>query len=622
MPTLTSEYQYIGRSNAVTCKSGWQYYTLLYAKTVGDISTGKHSVSIKMRMACDVDSSFYGWNTTGFAKADNVSAFDWYWQQVPNATWNTKALTEGGYTYKRWIDLKEGTAVVNAGYGVAKEITISSSWVMNDTYSKDWFPYTGKYATASIQVTLPMIASASTISSASAVTIGNSCNVTWTPQAASFRYKLKFSIGNWIGWSGIIHPNRNTAYPYIGYQIPMAVANQVPTKTGTMTVTLYTYSDSNATVQIGAEDSETFTVTVPENDATKPTVHMSLSPVSSLRAPFDSMYLQGKSKVQASMEFDTEYGAHVGTSHITVDGVVYGDPYESGYLTKDGELSVQGYVEDTRGHYDTNSQTITVIPYSKPMLQAASGESNIVAARCDANGNLSDSGKYLKIKAKLIYEKVMSNGVQNNFGKIQYRYRVEGGLWSEWYTILDSASTAATEVTTGALLSGALSIQSNYQVQVQAVDNIEESTPVTLILPSDDVYMHRPAFGKSMGLGGYAQGQGNLDVYWKTKARGGLSLFNEAGEELNLNSILPIPRGHLEEGWSPNNIANGVYEVSTYPLKDHMGNVLMENGVLIQMQATVSGSMKIQMAFPTDTNTPVYRIKWENLWTDWNSFKI
>ena len=618
---LNSEYQYIGRSNAVTCNSGWKYYTLLYAKTVGDISNGKHSVSIKMRIACDVESSFYGWNTTGFAKADNVSAFDWYWQQVPNANWNTTTLTEGGYTYRKWIDLKEGTAVVDAGYGVAKEITISSSWVMNDTYSKDWFPYTGKYATASIQVTLPMIASASTILSASPVTIGNSCNVTWTPQAASFRYKLKFSIGNWSYTTGVIHPNKTTAYTYSSYQLPIEVANQVKTKTGTMTVTLYTYSDSNATVQIGDEDSETFTVTVPENDVTKPTVHMSLSPVSSLSAPFDSMYLQGKSKVQASMEFDTEYGAEVGTSHITVDGVVYGDPYESGYLTKDGELSVQGYVEDSRGHYNTNTQTITVIPYSKPMVQAASGESNIVAARCDSSGKLSDSGTYLKIKAKLIYDKVMSNGVQHNFGKIQYRCRIEGGLWSDWYTILDSASTAATEVTTGALLGGVLSIQSNYQVQVQAVDNIDESTPVTLILPSDDVYMHRPAGGKGMGLGGYSSGAGILDVYWKLKARDSLSLY-VSGEELDLGSILPLPRGHLEEGWNPNDIANGVYEVSTYPLKDPMGNVLMENGVLIQLSATVNGSMKIQMAFPTDTNTPVYRIKWENLWTDWNTFKI
>ena len=621
--TLNSEYQYIGRTSSVSSSSGWRYYVLLYAKTSGDIATGKHSVTVKMRLACDVDSTFYGYYTDGSVKVNGVRAIFWDGQQVPNSTWHNSKLTEGGYTYYRWIDLKEGTAVVDIGYGAAKDVNIEATWQRNSISGNipTWLPKTDTIS-ANITVTLPMIASASTISSASAVTIGNNCSVTWTPQAASFRYKLKFTIGSWVGWSGVIHPNKNTAYTYTGYQIPMEVANQVKTKTGTMTVTMYTYSDSNATVQIGSEDSETFTVTVPENTATKPTVSMSLSPVSSLSAPFNSLYIQGKTKVQASLEFDTEYGATVDASSITVEGVSYGAPYESGYLTKDGSVAVQAFVKDSRGHTGTAESKITDIPYSKPIVQAASGESNIVASRCDANGNLSDSGTYLKIKAKLIYEKVVSGGVQNNYGKLQYRHRVEGGLWSDWYTILDSASSTATEVTTGALLNGSLSIKNNYQVQVRAVDYLDESTPVTLALPSDDVYMDRPAGGKSMGLGGYSSGAGNLDIYWKTKARGGLSLFNEAGEELNLYSILPLPRGHLDEGWNPNDIANGVHEVSTYPLKDPMGNVLMENGVLIQMSATVDGAMKIQMAFPTDTNTPVYRIKWENLWTDWNTFKI
>lgn len=624
MAILNNEYQYIGRTSGVSCDRGWNYYILLYAKTTGDIATGKHTVSVKMRLVCDVASTFYGYYTDGSVKVDGVSAIFWDGQQVPNSIWNTSSITEGGIKYPRWIDLKEGTAVVDIGYGAAKDVKIDATWHRNSINSTPpgWLPYTTQI-TASITVTLPMIASASTITSAGDVTLGNACSVTWTPQAASFRYKLKFAIGDWSYTTGVIHPNKTTAYTYTGYQLPIEVANQVKTKTGTMTVTLYTYSDSNATAQIGSADSETFTVTVPENEDTRPTVSMVLAPVSELSAPFDSLYIQGKSKVQASLEFSLKYGATVDDSNITVDGVVYGTPYESGYLTKDGELSVQGFVKDSRGHTGIADGKITVIPYSKPIVQAASGESNIVAARCDSNGKLSDSGTYLKIKAKLIYEKVMSAGVQHNFGKIQYRYRAEGGLWSDWHTILDSTSSSDTEVTTGALLSGALSVKTNYQVQVQAVDNLTaETTPVTLILPSDDVYMDRPAGGYGMGLGGYCTGPGNFDVYWRTKARGGLSLFNEAGEELNLNSILPLPRGPLEDGWNPNDIANGVHEVSTYPLKDPMGNVLMETGVLIQLAATTDGFVKIQMAFPTDSFTPVYRIKFYTNWSDWLTFKI
>ena len=471
--------------------------------------------------------------------------------------------------------------------------------------------------TASGSASLDTIPRASTITSSSDVTLGNNCRVKWTPKSASFRYKLKFAIGNWSHTTGAIHPNKTAEHTYSSYAVPIDAAYEFKTKTGTMTVTLYTYSDSNATEQIGSADSETFTVTVPENDDTAPLVDIELLPVSSLSYPFDGLFIQGKTKLIVDSIFTTKYGADVDESSITVNGT----PYESGYLTKSGEVSVNATVKDSRGHYGTDNDSITVIPYSKPIVQAASGESKIVAARCDANGNITDSGTYLKIKAKLVYEKVVSDSSQLNYGKIQYRYRAEGGLWSDWYTILDSKVTADTEVTTGALLNGALSIQTNYQVQVRAVDDIEESQPVTLTIASDSVYMHRPAYGKSMGLGGYAQGTGNMDIYWKTRARGGLSLI-EAGEELNLNSILPLPRGPLGEGWNPNDIANGVHEVSTYPLKDPMGNVLMDTGVLIQLAATADGFVKIQMAFPTDSFTPVYRIKFYTNWSDWLSFKI
>ena len=622
MATLTSSYQYIGRSNAVGCPNGWSYYILLYAKTSGDITTGKHTVSIKMRMACKEDSSFYGWDTTAYAKADGVTAFSWSKQQVPNSTWG-RSLTEGGYTYARWIDLREGTAVVNAGFGVAKQITIEGSWVMNDTYSKGWFPYQGIYATASVSVTLPMLASASTITSASDVELGNNCSVTWTPQAASFRYKLEFAIGTWSYTTEAIHPNRTSAYTYNGYAIPISVASQITTRTGTMTITLYTYFNSGATSQIGSADSKEITVTVPKTEETKPTISVTLSPVSTLEPPFDSMYIQGKSRVEATLNILTKYGADIKSSSVTVEGIVYKYPYISGYLSQAVTQTITGYVLDSRDYDGTGSSQITVIPYSRPYLQAVSGESNIVAARCDENGELDEKGTYLKIKAKLGYEKVIDNEVQYNYGKIQYRYKEAGAeTYSSWQTILNTKTSTSTEVVTDPLLNGALSTTKTYQVQLKATDYIEESEPITISVASEDVFMHRPAGGRSMGLGGYSTGAGKLDVYWKTIARGGLSLFTEDGTEISAEKMLPLPRGHLGSGWNPNDIDNGVHEVRSYPLKDSMGNVLMENGVLIQLAATADGAMKIQMAFPTDTHTPVYRIKWDNLWTDWNTFKI
>ena len=519
-----------------------------------------------------------------------------------------------------WVLAMSATVAVPHNPDGTKTITISATGSLPPS------SLTETYCGAT--VTLDTIPRASVIGYAASVTLGNACDVRWTPLSASFRYRLKFTIGSWVGWSDIIHPNKTSAHIYNLYVFPLEVANQINKKTGTMTVTLYTYSDSGATSQIGSADTKTFTVTVPDNDATRPTVSMSLSPVSNLSAPsapFNSLYIQGKSRVKATIGWSLKYGADAVGSSITVDGIVYGPPFESGYLTRDGVVSVKGLVIDSREHTGSCSSEITVIPYSKPMLQAASGEKNVIAARCDKDGKLSGSGTYLKIKAKIGYEKVISNGVQHNYGIIQYRWRSAGDTsYSPWFTILDCSASEGEEVTTEPLI-GDLSIKTNYQVQIRAIDYLEEAEPVSISVPSENVYMHRPAGGKSMGLGGYSTGDGNLDVYWRTIARGGLSLLNAEGEPVQVDGMLPLPCGLRDWKLSTNNLANGVYYVDSMNsvLWGDSGNdVIMADGVLIQMAAQSDGYVVVQIALPTDTTfNPRYRIRWDGTWTPWNTFK-
>jgi hypothetical protein len=135
--------------------------------------------------------------------------------------------------------------------------------------------------------------------------------------------------------------------------------------------------------------------------------------------------------------------------------------------------------------------------------------------------------------------------------------------------------------------------------------------------------MDRPAGGKSMALGGYSSGDNIFDVYWKTKARGGLSLFDSTGNEIPLGSTLPIPRSQVKEGYDPNNLENGVHIIANnYALK--VGDtVIMYNGVLLQMNGDVNGNVKLQLALPTDTNrNPMYRLCWYSNWCDWRSLKL
>lgn len=238
--TLTSSYQYIGRSNAVGCPAGYKYYILLYAKTSGNSTTGKHSVTVKQRLVCVEDSTFHGFYTTGSVTVNGESAFSWYWVPVPGVSWKTsQSITEGGHTYSRGIDLKEGTVEVNTGFGVTKKITIASSWVMEESYGENWFPYTGKKATASIEVTLPMIASASvpTLSADSAVML-NTVKITTNAQSSAFTHDLTYSFG---GSTGTIATDVKDSYTWT---VPDLVA-KIPGKTsGKCTISCKTKSGS------------------------------------------------------------------------------------------------------------------------------------------------------------------------------------------------------------------------------------------------------------------------------------------------------------------------------------------------------------------------------------------
>lgn len=476
----------------------------------------------------------------------------------------------------------------------------------------------------SANLTLTTISRASTISVAKEKMLGEKCLVGWTPYSKDYKFKLNFSLGTWSYTTGFIKPNQTTPYTYEDYTLPMEIAEEIPNNAvmGTIKVILATF-DANGR-QIGSDFVAYFLVNVPANAETYPLVDMSVSPLNTgLPSKYANIYIQGLSKLQTDISAIAKYGAEVAETTVTVDGAAYNiDKPE--ILTKSDELVVIARVKDTRGRYSTDSKVINVIAYQKPYITVKSGESKIVVARCDASADLTNEGTFLKIKAKVVYSKVVSGGSQKNYAFIKYRYRKEGGTYSGWNTILDCKTNNSDEVITAPLLNGALDVKTNYQVQIIASDDFGDSAPITFAISSDVVFMDRPAGGKKMGLGGYASTDGSLDIHWKTKARGGLSLFDAKGDEIPLDSTLPLTRGQVAEGWNPDTLENGAYVVTaSKPLKNSAGTVIMYNGVLIQMNGTVDGSVKVQIALTSDENkNPYYRAYWYGNWGNWRSMKL
>lgn len=206
---------------------------------------------------------------------------------------------------------------------------------------------------------------ASTITSAGNVTLGNACNVKWTPLNSTFKFTLKFSLGSWSYTTGYISPASTSAYTYTGYTIPLTVANQLPNATtGIMTVVLTTYTSANA--QVGSASSATFTVTVPSS------VVPTISSVSLQEGTTSGygVYVKTLSTVKATVTASGAYSSTI-ASRVVKFGAVSITTNSSGVATSPvlstyGTLTVLTTVTDSRGRTATNSQNITVYDYWQP----------------------------------------------------------------------------------------------------------------------------------------------------------------------------------------------------------------------------------------------------------------
>lgn len=373
-------------------------------------------------------------------------------------------------------------------------------------------------------LTLTTIPRASTITSASNKTLGDTCSVKWTPLAKTFRYKLKFALGDWSYTTGAIHPNTTAAYTYTGYTLPLSIANLIPNaKTGTITVTLYTYSDSGATAQVGSASSKTFTVTVPDNASTKPSVTMTLSPVTPYEK-FSSLYIQGRSKVKATFTGDGMYSASISSYNMQVEGKTYSSPYTSDTLRGSGTINIVGTATDSRGYSNTTPGEINVIAYEPPYIAPSGGNKKVICERCTADGTVDDSGTYLHVKGTRNYTKINTDGIVNTCS-VRCRYKPEGGNWSH-----DSGSGVAvllwTDTSTDTfdvILADIVSDRTlSYTVELNIIDDTYQPSAMVFYIPSEDVAFNLREGGKGAAFGKYATKEKMLECEWDARFNGKL----------------------------------------------------------------------------------------------------
>lgn len=501
-----------------------------------DYDTNKSNVTCKLYVRKDNDSMTLTIPTSGtwsYSLSINGKSF--------SGTVSKDVLLE-------WVLIAtESVSGISHNSDGTKSITVSGSVTAPAATSLAGHKSSGS-GTADMD-TVPRASSIDSVSCASNYLDGK-LTYKYTPQSSSFYNRCNISLnlnGEYIAVKSINLGQKSaaqqTATVTLTKDEQAIIYNKLPnTDKGTLRFTFRTYSDSGYSSQVGDAPVKEITLYVPKNENTLPDPVATLSPVHSLSSDFTGMYVQGKSKVKATFAGKGKYGATIKSYSMSVEGKTYGssESYTSGYLSGYGTVSVKVTATDSRGYSNTVSMSIFVMAYTNPKVVAHSS-GGIVCARCDSNGNLSDSGTYLKVMARRSYSKcVDEEGVQHNFCGIRVRYKLGSGNYSSWKTLLSDTTLTTEEVDTDALYEGALLVTNTYTVQVDVVDTIGNHTPVTFTIPTDKVFMHRTK--NAMGLGKYCEGENLLDVAWDAHFHGDV-LIGETGMTLKEYILAVISEG-------------------------------------------------------------------------------
>lgn len=445
---------------------------------------------------------YVNWSVGDTDIANNQSRIDWtagVWVGSGNL-WYSNAVKINSIYIDGGDSLGSGTYSNITSNGYHQKLS-GSKWVThNNDGNKNinvsisgWF-YSSYNVSGSVSFDLQQIPRASGVSVTNGY-IDSPLTISISRHAASFTHTLKYYFGN---ESGTIETK--TASTSVSWTPPLRLCNQVPKEnSGWGQIVCDTYSGDTL---IGTSSCQ-ITLYVPSS------VGLTLSDGWATVAPYNtgttaaSMngYVQGYSKARVmfnSSHISTanSYGAGIKAYRVVFDGKDLDDPYLTPTLQRPDTFSITCYVTDDRDRTQSAILNFTVQPYSSPTM------SGISCFRCDKDGNASDTGTYIYVKATTAYSPL---GGANTI-TLRARYKTSAGSYGGY-----TALTSGTGLPIGG---GYILTTSTYVVEIVARDSLGGAAVYTGYIPSEDVFFHAKKGGKAAGLGMYSQHDSGLDVAW------------------------------------------------------------------------------------------------------------
>ena len=225
-------------------------------------------------------------------------------------------------------------------------------------------------------------------------TLGISQKLEITEKEPSFRHRLKYTCGSTSGY--IIGVNEPVTDLTKNWTPSINLASQSTTsKSVSIKFTLYTYTSGGSSV---GSNEYTKIFTIPNNSSTQPEIsNFEISDATAYYSTYGG-YIQGKSKIKATITATGKYSATISEYATTVDGKTYkGSSITSDVLSTSGGQTVSAKVIDSRGISKSSDPiAIEVLEYKNPSII-------LTVFRVDENGNKKDNGGYLQCNYSLDY---------------------------------------------------------------------------------------------------------------------------------------------------------------------------------------------------------------------------
>lgn len=419
MATLTSSYQYLGRSSVMTSTNGnLSYYVLLYGKTSANQTTGIHTVTIKEVLASTTNNATYYYYTQAHNGTINGSkAFEG--TNKPSKAWELSNFTAGGVTYKTGTLLGEGSVNVDCTNGLAKNITLTCYYLFNGN-AASYTPAKGTSRRVSVTATLSAIPRKATLLTAPNFYDTDNPIVTYSNPTGENVTALEIGIFNDTGSQSYI-PYRSdisktgTSYTFNFTDAEREVLRAACTE-NSLAVRFYIRTTLGSTIYLSYL-ARTLTI----NDA-NPIIRASVVDINDTTFALTgarNKLIKYFSNAHASMTAEAQKGASINEDlYIIRNGS--NSAYEDTHIFENVESNSFVFsAEDSRGNIGTTTVEIPMVDYVKLTCNMASN-------RPDALGNMTVacSGNYFND----------TFGRVENELSVQYRYAISGSAFTAtWY---------------------------------------------------------------------------------------------------------------------------------------------------------------------------------------------